>query len=488
MPLTKIFIFYSFLILSAYAYEPITLKEFNKYVGFYKYYEIKDGTKQGIQYSYPRSIENKNLNTVLQIKYIKNEGISFKASGNSNKYVHHILYRESKNLGGKNLELKFNVSEFSLDRELYELVPYFNVLDRKNGYKQRSYKDIKVKRTGEFSLSFETPEQSGERYIYQYGFELRGPLSLDNYSKQVLISNIELLSNNQKIDPGFLIQNKTLLLKTFFIVGMMLLVTTITAKINHAFETRKEQIITILSMFALLFAIMIAADIFPLNIIVCCIFSGVVGWMTGPQIAAIGKTFRWNKYLKDNFIKIDSENNTFTRKLEQENINIKDAASKFIPTKEETHSMMSDEYRKIEEDFNSLLGTASFKEYSKQWEDTVFQAFILTFITVLSTGIIVFLSPIDFSFLGLFLFIALGTLIVLSLLNAYVFKQKISRVTLSWFGVILFTLYLIYDFNALEKSYLQGDQSWRTAVHIAVNLYIDIINLFLDILEILSAE
>ena len=43
-------------------------------------------------------------------------------------------------------------------------------------------------------------------------------------------------------------------------------------------------------------------------------------------------------------------------------------------------------------------------------------------------------------------------------------------------------------FNALEKAIARGDNSWGTAVDIAVNLYLDIINLFLDLLEILAAS
>lgn len=47
-------------------------------------------------------------------------------------------------------------------------------------------------------------------------------------------------------------------------------------------------------------------------------------------------------------------------------------------------------------------------------------------------------------------------------------------------GAIIFTLYLLYDFNQLEKK--AGDESWSTAV----NIYLDIINLFFDLLEILA--
>ena len=53
-------------------------------------------------------------------------------------------------------------------------------------------------------------------------------------------------------------------------------------------------------------------------------------------------------------------------------------------------------------------------------------------------------------------------------------------------GIVLFTFYLIYDFNRLEKAMARGDESWGTAVDLAVNIYLDIINLFLLILEALS--
>ena len=53
-------------------------------------------------------------------------------------------------------------------------------------------------------------------------------------------------------------------------------------------------------------------------------------------------------------------------------------------------------------------------------------------------------------------------------------------------GIVIFTLYLIYDFNRLEKAMERGDESWGTAIDIAVNIYLDIVNLFLYILEALS--
>ena len=61
-----------------------------------------------------------------------------------------------------------------------------------------------------------------------------------------------------------------------------------------------------------------------------------------------------------------------------------------------------------------------------------------------------------------------------------------SRRLKTYAGIVIFTLYLIFDFNMLEKRIANGDESWGTAVQIAVNIYLDIINLFLYILRALA--
>ena len=53
-------------------------------------------------------------------------------------------------------------------------------------------------------------------------------------------------------------------------------------------------------------------------------------------------------------------------------------------------------------------------------------------------------------------------------------------------GAILFTLFLLYDFNRLAALDEQGVNDWETALQIAVSLYLDIINLLLELLEATS--
>jgi len=107
-----------------------------------------------------------------------------------------------------------------------------------------------------------------------------------------------------------------------------------------------------------------------------------------------------------------------------------------------------------------------------------------TALAIVSTASVVFFTDIDFGFLGGFLLISLIILIMMNLINIIFIKSKFVSLMRAYVGAVIFTLYLLYDFNRLEK--FAGDESWATAIEISVNIYLDIINLFMDLLEILS--
>ena len=280
-----------------------------------------------------------------------------------------------------------------------------------------------------------------------------------------------------------------LMSRTFLILGGMLVVTTITSRLNKAYETTLEAVFTIGGTFLFLFMVMIYGDSYPLNLVMVAIFSGFIGWSLGPTIAYIGEKFKFRKYLKSKGILSKSvkkiKNPTIVDTLFG-----KADEKKFIyyykadPTK--SFDMMSDEFKKLKDDFEKTV--LPHDRYNQEWQNVVFQAMLGTTLAVIIAGSIVALIPTDFSFLGIFLWISLLALIFMEILNAFVFKSERRRLLYSYAGVVIFSLYLIYDFNALEKAIARGDNSWGTAVDIAVNLYLDIINLFLDLLEILAAS
>tara|TARA_B100001093_G_scaffold84440_1_gene75983 strand:- start:1794 stop:2654 length:861 start_codon:yes stop_codon:yes gene_type:complete len=280
-----------------------------------------------------------------------------------------------------------------------------------------------------------------------------------------------------------------LMSRTFLILGGMLIITTITARLNKAYETSTELFITVGGSFLFLFSVMIFADSYPINLIVVAIFSGFVGWSLGPTIAYIGERFKFRKYLKSKLvlsktIKRD-QSPTFWEKFmganEEKKIvyYYKSEPTNFFDKK-------SNEFKQLKDDFDKNI--LHHDRYNQEWQNVVFQAMVGTTLAVIIAGTIVAFIPTDFSFLGIFLWIALLTLIVVEFLNAFFFKSERRRIIYSYFGVVIFSLYLIYDFNYLEKAIAAGDNSWGTAVKVAVNLYLDIINLFIDLLEILASS
>ena len=287
----------------------------------------------------------------------------------------------------------------------------------------------------------------------------------------------------------YVMEPNLLMSRTFLILGGMLIITTITARLNKAYETSTELFITVGGSFLFLFSVMIFADSYPINLIVVAIFSGFIGWSLGPTIAYIGEAFKFRKYLKSKMVLSKSikreQSPTFWEKFMGANEEKKTGYYyKSEPSK--IFDRNSNEFKELKDDFDKNV--LHHDRYNQEWQNVVFQAMVGTTLAVIIAGTIVAFIPTDFSFLGIFLWIALLALIVVEILNAFVFKSERRRLLYSYCGVVIFSLYLIYDFNYLEKAIAAGDNSWGTAVKIAVNLYLDIINLFIDLLEILASS
>lgn len=235
--------------------------------------------------------------------------------------------------------------------------------------------------------------------------------------------------------------------RTFLIVWWMLVVTAIAAALNKS-KKPFGLILSFIGLFGLLFIAMMFADQFPLNTLFVSLFAAFMGWIISPTIHGLWMRFKVKRFLKERDIVLEKD----------EELTEKQAAD-------------------LEEYLNDTTG-------DEEWNKIVAQAMFSTAMAVIATASLVFTTDIDFSFMWMFLFIALIILIIMWLLNAFVFKSRLFSLVKAYFGVLIFTGYLIYDFNTLEK--MAWDESWSTAINLALNLYLDIINLFLYILEILS--
>ena len=277
--------------------------------------------------------------------------------------------------------------------------------------------------------------------------------------------------------------NETLFFKTFFLVGGMLLITSIGARINKAYETTMEAVLTIVGSFLTLFIVYSLRHDFPTNLLALTAFSFCIGWSMGPTITMFGERFKFRKYSQ----KIGLKSKVVEKKKSfwgsNEN---KKTVYYYKDSPEKIFEYDSSEMVGIRNKFKKEILAQDSDPYSQKWQNNIFFALVATTLSVFMTAAIVYFSDTDFGFLGSFLFFALLGLIIVRLLKAWVIKDSSFSMIQTGIGIVIFTFYLIYDFNRLEKAMARGDESWGTAVDLAVSIYLDIVNLFLLILEAMA--
>ncbi|GAB3552740.1 hypothetical protein GCM10027343_38660 [Noviherbaspirillum agri] len=111
----------------------------------------------------------------------------------------------------------------------------------------------------------------------------------------------------------------------------------------------------------------------------------------------------------------------------------------------------------------------------------------LTALVTAGAGLYGVNTSTDFSFMRSGLFLALSLLIVFGFIRIFFqIPRWVQRIG-AFCGVLVFTAYLVYDFNKLSAlSRKDSANTWTAAMDISISLYLDIINLFLDLLDLLS--
>ncbi|XP_034529623.1 protein lifeguard 4 [Notolabrus celidotus] len=123
------------------------------------------------------------------------------------------------------------------------------------------------------------------------------------------------------------------------------------------------------------------------------------------------------------------------------------------------------------------VGTAlTFYEYS-----TVLQALFLTCAVFVGLTAFTFQSKRDFSKMGAGLFACLWILIIAGFMRFF-FESDSTELVLSGLGALVFCGFIIYDTHLLMKQLSPEEH-----VLASINLYLDIVNLFLHILRVLDS-
>lgn len=111
----------------------------------------------------------------------------------------------------------------------------------------------------------------------------------------------------------------------------------------------------------------------------------------------------------------------------------------------------------------------------------VFGVLIGTIIVFVLLGIVGIMIP-DISETGNYLLVTLIVFIVFSILFMFFPIGNTVLLVLAGIAVLLFSLYTVYDFNQIRHGYVRE----RDVALMALNLYLDFINLFVNILQFIS--
>lgn len=106
---------------------------------------------------------------------------------------------------------------------------------------------------------------------------------------------------------------------------------------------------------------------------------------------------------------------------------------------------------------------------------------LTTSIAVVSLSFFAFNTKKDFTVYYQMAFIALIGLIVVSIVNLFI-HNTLLQMAIAYFSLLLFSFYLIMDTQRMLKG------AYRSPIIMATNIYIDILNIFLALIQIFSGN
>ena len=116
---------------------------------------------------------------------------------------------------------------------------------------------------------------------------------------------------------------------------------------------------------------------------------------------------------------------------------------------------------------------------------SVITAFLMAAIVFSTFAIIGYTTKRDLSAMGTFLFVGLIGIIIASVVNIWLNLTALAFVV-NVLAVLIFTGLTAYDMQKLKHIYLDGGDSSRVRTFGALSLYLDFINIFVSLLQLLG--
>ena len=116
---------------------------------------------------------------------------------------------------------------------------------------------------------------------------------------------------------------------------------------------------------------------------------------------------------------------------------------------------------------------------------SIIYVFLVTALILFVFGLIGYKTNLDLSKLGTILFIGLIAVILLSIVSIFVEGLNLGLTILS---LIIFIGYIAYDVQMIKRRLYYADNDDSLAIYGAFQLYLDFINVFIDLLRLFGKE
>ena len=114
---------------------------------------------------------------------------------------------------------------------------------------------------------------------------------------------------------------------------------------------------------------------------------------------------------------------------------------------------------------------------------SIIMIFLMTSIIFALLSVYGYITKKDVSKIGPILFFGLIGIIIVTILNIFVFKSSSFDTWISIISIIIFLGFVVYDINLIKRRMYDIDDD-KLAVYGAFQLYLDFVNIFLDLLRL----
>jgi FtsH-binding integral membrane protein len=141
--------------------------------------------------------------------------------------------------------------------------------------------------------------------------------------------------------------------------------------------------------------------------------------------------------------------------------------------------------------FCAAMGASLVNIFLVYTSESIVRVFFITAATFAATSLYGYTTKADLSRFGSFLMMGLFGIIIASLANMF-FQSSALQFAVSIIGVVVFTGLTAYDTQRIKASYLQfayaegTDGANKRSVYDALSLYLNFINLFMMLLQLLG--